>query len=175
MAKPTTKEELLTTAAKQWDKLWALMATLSDEQQRGSFELDGKEAHWRRDKNLRDVLIHLYEWQQLFLNWVDSNTKGTEKPFLREPYNWKTYGDMNVDFWNEHQKTSFDDSVQMIKDSHQKVLAMIETFSTEQLFTKGVFSWTGGSSLGQYCISVTSGHYDWAMKKIKKYKAELAN
>jgi len=56
-----------------------------------------KEAHWKRDKNLRDVLIHLYEWHQLILNWVYANQKGEEKPFLPEPYNWKTYGNMNVE------------------------------------------------------------------------------
>ena len=28
-----------------------------------------KEAHWSRDKNVRDVLIHLYEWHQLMLKF----------------------------------------------------------------------------------------------------------
>ena len=41
-----------------------------------------KEAHWKRDKNLRDILIHLYEWHQLILNWVNSNQNGEEKPFI---------------------------------------------------------------------------------------------
>jgi hypothetical protein len=27
------------------------------------------------------------------------------KPFLPEPYDWKTYGDMNVKFWEKHQTT----------------------------------------------------------------------
>lgn len=29
-----------------------------------------KEAHWRRDRNLRDVLMHLNEWHLLLLEWV---------------------------------------------------------------------------------------------------------
>ena len=32
------------------------------------------------------------------LTWVHSNQKGHERPFLPEPYNWKTYGEMNVAF-----------------------------------------------------------------------------
>ena len=101
-----------------------------------------KEAHWKRDKNLRDVLIHLYEWHQLLLNWVDANEKGKDKPFIPEPYNWKTYGDMKL----------------------------AETFTDEELFTKGVYPWVGGSTLGSYFVSVTASHYDWAMKKLKAHR-----
>ncbi|MFD1898932.1 ClbS/DfsB family four-helix bundle protein [Enterococcus termitis] len=37
-----------------------------------------RKAHWLRDQNLRDVLIHLYEWHQLLLSWVISNQNGEE-------------------------------------------------------------------------------------------------
>ena len=173
MARPMTREELIYAANDQFNKMFALINSLTDEEQRRSFKFDGKEAHWKRDKNIRDILVHLYEWHQLLLNWVAANQNGEAKPFLREPYNWKTYGDMNVEFWKEHQKTSYDDSIIMIKDSHAKVIDLIKKFSDEELFTKGVFPWTGGSTLGSYCVSATSSHYDWAMKKIKRYKKEL--
>lgn len=54
-----------------------------------------KEAHWRRDKNVRDVLIHLYEWHQLMIHFTDENMAGRETAFLPKPYTWKTYGAMN--------------------------------------------------------------------------------
>ena len=63
-----------------------------------------KEVYWIRDKNLRDVLIHLYEWHQLLLNWVCSNLKRVQKLFILKSYTWKTYGDMNVYFWKKHEK-----------------------------------------------------------------------
>jgi len=110
---------------------------------------------------------------KFLLNWVTANQKGEEKPFLREGYNWKTFGDMNVAFWKEHQKTLYADAIKMLQNSHVKIVNLIDCFSDEELFSKGVFSWTGGSTLGSYCVSATSSHYDWAMKKIKKYKKEL--
>ena len=61
----------------------------------------------------------------------------------------------------------------MLKASHHKVIDAIIQFSDEELFTKGVFSWTGGSTLGSYGVSVTASHYDWAIKKLKRYKKEL--
>lgn len=66
-----------------------------------------KEAHWKRDKNLQDVLIHLYEWHQLLLNWIHANQNGHRKPFIPAPYNRKTYGDLNAEFWKKHQSTGF--------------------------------------------------------------------
>ena len=132
-----------------------------------------KEAHWKRDKNIRDVLIHLHEWHNLLLNWVDSNQAGIEKQFLIDGYNWRTYGAMNVAFWEKHQGTSFENSLKLLEDSHLKVMTLAETFSNDDLFSKGVYTWVGGSTLGSYFVSATSSHYDWAIKKIRKYKKSL--
>ena len=80
MPRPRTKEELVLASKENYEKLNLLISHLSEEELQTPFDFSKdqkkKEAHWNRDKNLRDVLIHLYEWQQLLLNWVDSNQKG---------------------------------------------------------------------------------------------------
>ncbi len=171
MPRATTKSDLLIAANEQFGKLWKLIDTMSNEQQNAAFGSEmataGKEAHWGRDKNLRDVLAHLYEWHRLLQNWINNNRGGNAKPFLQEPYNWKTYPQMNVGFWEKHQHTSLPDAKQMVKESHREVMALIETFSNDELFAKKMFDWTGTSTLGAYCVSATSSHYDWAMKKLK--------
>ncbi len=173
MSRPSTKQDLLADADEQFGKLWQLVDSMTDDERSAAFcfgeDPKEKEAHWRRDKNLRDVLVHLYEWHQLLLNWINSNQNGEAKPFIPEPYNWKTYGDMNVMFWEKHQTTPYADAVKMLKASHCDVLSAIATFSNEDLFEKKRFSWAGTSNLGSYCVSATSSHYDWAMKKIKKH------
>ena len=173
MPRPTTKKDLMTVAKENYEKLNLLISKMTEEELNTPFDFSKdekkKEAHWRRDKNLRDVLIHLYEWHQLILNWVHSNQKGEEKPFLPEPYNWKTYGDMNVEFWKKHQSTPLSDAKAMLKESHQQVMDLIATFSDNELFNKGIFDWTGTSTLGSYSVSATSSHYDWAIKKIKAH------
>jgi hypothetical protein len=173
MPRAETKTELITAADGQWNKLWKVIDSVPGIAESVIFNFDDdpklKEAHWKRDKNLRDVLIHLYEWHQLLLNWTAANLKGRSKPFLPEPYNWKTYGDMNVEFWNKHQTTPCNEAETNLRESHEKVLALIETLSNDELFQKKHFSWTGTSTLGSYCVSVTASHYDWAMKKIKQH------
>ena len=175
MPRATTKDGLLKAASEQFEKLLKLIDSIPKDEQTASFDFDEaflqkqKEAHWTRDENLRDVLVHLYEWHRLLLNWVNANMGGQAKPFLPEPYNWKTYGQMNVEFWEKHQSTSYEDSMKMLLESHSQVMSMIEAFSDTELFEKKHFSWTGTTTLGAYCVSATSSHYDWAMKKIKKH------
>ena len=171
MARATTKTDLIIAANGQFDRLCKIIEQMSDELQNAAFAHEmaaaGKETHWSRDKNLRDVLVHLHEWHKLLLNWIESNRAGDAKPFLPEPHNWKTYPAMNVEFWEKHQKTSLIDAKNMLMESHKKVMALIETFSNDELFAKNTFAWTGTSTLGAYCVSATSSHYDWAMKKLK--------
>jgi len=162
MPRPTTKADLIQAANEQFAKLWTLIGEMSDEEK--SADIVPNE----RDKNVRDVLVHLYEWHCLLLNWIRSNTNGNPVPFLPAPYNWKTYPQMNVVFWEKHQNTSYTDAETMLKKTHKEVLALIETFSNEALFSKGTFDWTGTTTLGSYCVSATSSHYDWAIKDIKK-------
>ncbi len=131
MGRPTTKTDLLTAAAANYEKLNILVSGLTEKE---------------------------------LLNWVYSNQNGDHKPFLPEPYNWKTYGDMNMEFWKKHQSTSLEDAENMLQKSHNEVIKLAETFSNEELFSKGVYKWVGGSTLGSYFVSVTASHYDWAMK-----------
>lgn len=167
MARPTTKEQLKQSSEDGFKKLFALIHSMTEEEQEKAFSFED------RDKNIRDVLVHLYEWHQLLINWVQSNQSGNKANFLPEPYNWKTYPQMNIVFWEKHQKTSLKDAVTLLEKSHLGTMALIGSFSNEELFTNKYYSWTGTISLGSYSVSATSSHYDWAMKKIKKHKNNL--
>ena len=72
MPRPKIKEDLMVTAKENYEKLNTIILKMSDEELNIPLDFSKyekkKEAHWKRDKNLRDVLIHLYEWHQLILN-----------------------------------------------------------------------------------------------------------
>ncbi|MDR0508597.1 MAG: ClbS/DfsB family four-helix bundle protein, partial [Candidatus Methanoplasma sp.] len=92
MPRPTTKDELISAANEQFDKMWKLIDSMTEEAQNAAFCFDSsgkKEAHWARDKNLRDVLIHLYEWHQMIKRWYDEGTvKGGMPAVPGEGYTW---------------------------------------------------------------------------------------
>ena len=62
----------------------------------------------------------------------------------------------------------------MFKKSHTEILRLAETFSNDELFSKGVYKWVGGSTLGSYFVSETSSHYNWAIKKLKAHRKNCA-
>ncbi|MDR2037792.1 MAG: ClbS/DfsB family four-helix bundle protein [Bacteroidales bacterium] len=167
MARPRTKEQLISASEENFSKLFSLIDSMTEEEQEKIFSFED------RDKNIRDVLVHLYEWHRLLLNWIRSNQAGIKVNFLPDPYNWKTYPQMNVEFWKKHQKTSLADALALLKESHAETMKILGSFSDEQLFTSKYYPWTGTTSLGSYGVSATSSHYDWAMKKIKAHKKSL--
>jgi hypothetical protein len=184
MGRPKTKAELTAASNDGFHKLLAMVDELPCDV---TFDLTdaGQEAHWARDKNVRDVLVHLHEWHKLLLDWVGSNhgsnqnskgpkdaPVGNAKPFLPEPYTWKTYGDMNQAIWEKHQSTTEETARNLLMESHAAVHKLLGEFSDDDLWVKSTFTWVGGSTLGQYFTSVTVSHYDWAMKKLKKVKGK---
>lgn len=174
MPRPKNKEELITAANTNYEKLLKMIEDRTDAEKQTEYDFSAdvkkKEAHWRRDKNLRDVLMHLNEWHLLLLEWIKNRENGSNKPFLMEGYNWKTYGAMNIVFYNRCQNISEEEALERFKDSHRRVMEALDTFSQEELFTNTYYPWVGGSCIGSYFISNTSSHYDWAMKKMKAHK-----
>lgn len=176
MARPTSKEDLITASSQGYEKLMTTLNSMSSSEQNGEFHFDlakEKGAHWARDKNIRDVLIHLYAWQVLLIDWLEANENGKARDFLPEGYNWRNYGEMNVEFRDKYQATSYEEALDLLANSHQKVMKLLDRFTNEELFSKKVFPWTGNNTLGAYFVSNTSSHYDWALKKIRKYQKSL--
>lgn len=167
MARPKTKEELLNLSEANYQKLLDLVASFPPEEQIGRFPFED------RDRNIRDVLIHLYDWQLMMKKWYTVGMSG-EKPVMpREGYTWKTTAEMNALIWQEYQTTSFEESLKLLANSHQQLMTLISDHTNEELFTKKVYPWTNTTSLGSYFVSATSSHYDWALKKIRRYKQAL--
>ena len=59
MARPTTKEQLIQLGEENFKKLFALINSMNREEQEQTFSFED------RDRNVRDVLVHLYEWHQI--------------------------------------------------------------------------------------------------------------
>ena len=49
----------------------------------------------------------------------------------------------------------------------RRVLDLIAAHTQQQLFDKGVYAWTGSTTLGAYLVSSTSSHYAWGVKTLK--------
>ena len=164
MARPTTKDELIAAANAQFGKMMDMVGKMSDEERNAEFLFED------RDRNPRDVLIHLYEWHMMMDRWHTEGTVNKGAPAIPEDgYTWKTLPALNLEIWKKHRNTPLSEAIAMLQWSHTTIMGLIEGHTNDELFSRGVYKWTKTTTLGAYFVSSTSSHYDWAMKKIKKH------
>lgn len=85
MPRPRNKQNLLKAGEEYKLKLIEMADSMSEKEMNTEFNFSGdtskKERHWGRDKNLRDIWIHLYEWHRMLLEFVNTNlNKGGNAP-----------------------------------------------------------------------------------------------
>ena len=155
MPRPTTKDELLGVAGEWFQKLWKFIDSMSAEEQNAAFLFED------RDKNLRDVLVHLYEWHQMVKRWHHAGCVEGKIPVVPgEGYTWKALPALNMEIWKKYQDVPLSQAKEMLSDSHDMIIRLIESHTNDELFSKGRYKWTKSTTLGAYFVSGTSSHYD---------------
>ncbi|VEU82444.1 Uncharacterized conserved protein [Acholeplasma hippikon] len=120
------------------------------------------------DKNIRDVLAHLYEWHQLLFTAYKVGCVEMKIPILpKKGYTWNELNRLNQDIWEMYQDVSLREIKERLNQSHYETLLIVEKLSEAEPFNKGVFTWTGDSTLAHYIMEHLSLHYEWALNKIK--------
>lgn len=102
MSRPTTKPDLIEAANERFSKLWSLIDTMTEEEQNSLFLFED------RDKNLRDILVHLYEWHQMVNRWHRIGTiEGGIPEVPGKGYTWRTLPDLNLEIWKKISRCIF--------------------------------------------------------------------
>ena len=165
MPRPKTKEELLEANCEEFKKLLSLIKPLSET----IILKSGACEQW----SIKDILAHLYAWHNLYLTWYREGMAGENPQMPATGYTWKTTPALNENIYQEYRDTSLDEVLEKFKESHYKLLEIINSHTNEELFINKRYAWTGSTSLGSYTVSCTSSHYDWAIKLIKKFLKNL--
>jgi hypothetical protein len=170
MSNQVTKKSFMQQTELSFKKLINLIKSLSEHELSTSFDFSNDptktEAHWNRDKNMRDILTHLLEWQKIHISWFQSNMSGVVVSFLPQPYTWKNYVGLNIEIWEKYQNMPYETAYQELIMTHHQVMKLIDRLSEEELFNKNVFEWAEGRALIGKFDGVTKGHYEWAIEKI---------
>jgi hypothetical protein len=162
MPRPTNKEQLKEATSANYSKLLTFIQDLSDEEIRQNFPSN------MLNRNVRDVLAHLYHWHLLFFKWYEKGMKGEKPAIPEEGYSWKTTPDLNHKIRELYSGIPITQIFTLLENSHSKLMKIIDSHSEEELFEKKRFKWTGTTSLAAYAIGAGSSHYDWALKIVKK-------
>jgi len=170
MPRPESKADLLALSESNLKKLLSFIDSLPEDFRGRSFENNELND---RDKTLADVLCHLHEWHNLVLGWYQVGLTGKKPAIPGEGITWQTLPVLNRRINNQYAGTSLPAALELLRKSHAALMDLVGSHSDEELFTKKKYAWTGTTSLGAYCISATSSHYDWALKTIKPLKKLL--
>lgn len=163
MARPTTKEELLARQREEYDKLSKTIDLFPEGKRDTEFLFED------RDRSVRDVVMHLVEWQKMMANWHKVGVIDGGVPKVpAEGFTWRTTPDLNMQIWQSIQDIPLDEALQHLARSDLAMRELIESHSNQELFSTNIYPWTKTTTLGAYFIGATSSHYAWATKKLRK-------
>ena len=178
MPKPTNKIELIASMQdgyvklnEQIDKMSVVTAATPFR-----FPADPKKCgvRWMHDRCLRDLLTHLYEWQVLMRMFVQNIREGHPHDYLPDEYR-KNYHEMDKMLVEKHQGTSLDEAKKLLAQTHLEMIDLAESFTDEELFSKGVFKCTYTTTMAAYFESVTTSPYSQAVKLLKTHQKSLSS
>ncbi len=162
MPRPKSKEELIHLSNANYTRLMELVEAQTEEVQLSEFPTG------TMNRNIRDVLAHLYHWHGMMLDWYNVGMDGNKPEMPAKGYTWKTVPVLNAWIFERYSTYDLQEVKQLFAQSHAEVCALIAKHSNDELFEKKRYKWTGTTSLGSYLVSATSSHYDWAYKLIRK-------
>ena len=173
MANPTNKQELLAAIADGYAKLCDQIAKMSDEEKAKPFDFaaDPKKCgvRWQYDRCLRDLLIHLHEWQVLMREFVQNIREGHPRDYLPDEYR-RNYHEMDKMLVEKHQGTSLEEATRLLQQTQEEMVNLANSFSEEELFTKGYYKNTYTTTMAAYFVSVTTSPYGQAVKLLKTHQ-----
>lgn len=154
------KIQLRKESQEEYDALDAFLAKLDPQQ----MTEPGMLGEW----SVKDVLAHLYEWQQMFFRWYGTGLRGETPVTPAEGFKWNQLPALNQQIYEKYREIPLDQAMELFRESHQKMMALIESLSHEQIFTPGFFPWTKASPLVSYIHPNTGSHYRWARTGLRK-------
>ena len=167
MPRPQTKEKILSESQKEREALEEFLSALSPEQM--------TEPGMLGDWSVKDVLAHLYEWEQMVLRWLAATERGEMPAVPAAGYKWSQLPALNEEIRGKHSSRLLDEMLTMYHDSYKQIMETIESIPEDEMFTPGLYPWMNKNTLGAYFVSATSSHYRWARMEMKKrLKAKAA-
>ncbi len=160
MRKPLGKSELLEQIQIEHERLGETLSAFTEPEmlQRGVTE------EW----SVKDVLVHLTDWEQRLLNWYQAGLRG-QVPTLPAPgMTWADLPALNAQIVERHRQTSLARIMADYARSYQQVLKTMQAIPDSYL-VGSYFAWTKKRTLADYAASYTFEHYRWANSLIRKW------
>ncbi|MFS0751641.1 ClbS/DfsB family four-helix bundle protein [Oceanobacillus sp. 1P07AA] len=167
MSADSPKEVLLINSEEQFKKLLEIIESVPYRKRKISIDTE------ERDKNFRDVCMHLYEWHAMLERWYREGMNDDVPSMPAPGYKWRDINQLNIRIRDSYQDVKINQAINKLKLSHNRVMKLIELHTDEEIMTKKYYKWTKTSNLLGYFAANTSKHYQWAIKKCEVIAKEI--
>jgi len=134
-----------------------------------------EEGVWGDGWNIRDLLAHLTEWEQMFLTWYRAGLEGGHPDMPAKGYKWNQTPALNQAIWERYRRKPLDDVWADFETSFDEIFSLAQGLSTNELLEPGHFPWTGRNSLTTYLGANTTSHYRTATKILERWLKKQTN
>jgi hypothetical protein len=155
---PKSKAELLESTYSEREKLEKKISGLTPEE----MIYPGSMGEW----SVKDILQHLVDWEQRWINWYESGKRGQEVHTPEQGYNWRQMGLLNENYRLKHKDRPLNEVMADFFYSYQQILKVIEKIPEHEMLSTGVYLWTGKLPLIAWIAGNTCEHYHWAIQMI---------
>jgi hypothetical protein len=162
------KEHILMAMKEQFKEWEALLAELSEEQITAS--------HFDLDWSIKDIVAHLWAWQQISVARVEAGAFNREPEFpkwiIGSNPNWEANADKTnaLTYKNNHNKL-WKEIHQNWKDGYSRLLDAAHKIPEPNLLATGLYPWLGEYSLALILIA-SYDHHQEHFDKLTKWLNE---
>lgn len=160
MPRPHTKAQLMAETRQEYEALEGFLAVLTPEQ----MVQPGALGDWTP----KDVLAHLYEWQQMFFRWYEAGRRGETPPVPAEGFKWSQLPALNQQIYEQYRDWSLEKVLEAFRSSHRRTVEFLQGLSDADLTTPGLYPWMNKNALIAYITANTGSHYRWARTEMRK-------
>jgi hypothetical protein len=121
------------------------------------------------DWSVKDLLAHLVDWEQRFLDWYQAGLRGDVIQIPAPGISWRELNKLNQLIFEAHKDQPLDEIKADFHASYQQILQTVQAIPEEDFFTVGRFAWTRESNLAAYILANTANHYRWAKDQIRAW------
>lgn len=128
-----------------------------------------EEGVWGDGWNIRDLLAHLTEWEQMFLNWYRTGLAGDQPEMPVKGYKWSQTPALNRAIWEKFRNKPVEEVWVDFETSFDEIFSLAQGLSAKAMLEPAHFAWTGKNSLTTYLGANTTSHYRTATKILRRW------
>jgi len=163
---PISKDELIFAIKKDSTRLLDAFGKLSDSDW-ASYNIQGNSKGTLITP--ANLLAYQIGWGLLLLSWYKKGLDAAQFDMPLEGFKWNELGKLAAYFHQQYEGANPAQLQEKFKEMLDQVLALTQSLSNEQLYTVGIYSWTGRYTLGRYIQLNTASPYKNALIKLRKF------